>query len=271
MSALGSDARAAAPRVPDRRRTFGYRVDVVAFLVRTELATRHRGSVLGWLWALTPPLLQLIATYFLFTRVIPLAIPDYPVFLLTGILAWTWFARSLGDGVVSLEQRRELVRRPGFSSALIPIAAVLVALVDYVLALPVLLIAVGLTTGLDATALLLPLLLLVQLTYCVGLALVVAPLQVYARDVRQLVGLLVTVGFWLTPVFYSQRQIPSELQWLYDVNPMAHLIAAQRQVLLAGELPSATRVGLVAVVGIGALVLGAAVFHRCRNTVPERL
>lgn len=271
MSAVGSEVATPRTTRPDRRRTLGYRVDVVRHLVRTELASRHRGSVLGWLWALTPPLLQLVATYFIFTRVIPLSIPDYPVFLLTGILAWSWFARSLGDGVVSLEVHRELVRRPGFSSQLIPVATVLVALVDYAMALPVLLIAIAVTSGLHATALLLPLLLAVQLTYCVGLALVVAPLQVFARDVRQIVGLLVTVGFWLTPVFYSQRQVPSELKWLYDVNPMAHLIAAQRETLLAGTIPSGTRMGLVALVGLATLAVGVLVFRRCRHDVPERL
>ena len=126
----------------------GYLYDVLVHLVRTELASRHRGSLLGWLWALGPPLFQLLATYFVFTKVIPLDVPNYPVFLLCGILSWTWFARSVGEGVVSLEMRRELVVRPGFTTWLIPLVSVIVALVDFLLALPVLLVALAVTTGL---------------------------------------------------------------------------------------------------------------------------
>jgi len=252
-------------------RRLAHRIDVAVHLVRTELATRHRGSVLGWVWALGPPLLQLVATYFLFTRVIPLDVPDYPVFLLVGILAWNWFARSLGEGVTSLEQRRELVLRPGFATEVLPLASVLVALVDYLIALPVLFVALAFTTGLDPEAAFLPVLLAIQLLYCAGFALVVAPLQVFLRDVRQVVTLFVSVGFWLTPIFYRRAQVPDSLTWLYDVNPMAHLIGAQRQILMGGELPSLRVIAVVGLAGIVVVAAGAAVFASCRHAVPEHL
>jgi ABC-type polysaccharide/polyol phosphate export permease len=246
-------------------------VEVTVHLVRTELATRHRGSVLGWIWALGPPLLQLAATYFLFTRVIPLDVPDYPVFLLVGILAWSWFARSLGEGVTSLEQRRELVLRPGFSTGVLPLTSVLVALVDYLIALPVLFVALAVTTGLHPEAAFLPVLLAIQLLYCAGFALAVAPLQVFLRDVRQIVALLVGVGFWLTPIFYRRAQVPDSLTWLYDANPMAHLIGAQRQILMGGELPSLGVLAVVGLAGLAVLGAGAAIFGACRHSVPEHL
>ena len=240
-------------------------------LVRTDVASRHRGSALGWIWALGPPLLQLVATYFLFTRVIPLDVDNYPVFLLVGILSWTWFARSMNEGVIALEQHSELVRRPGFTTSLLPVVSVLVALVDYLLAVPVMLLAVGLTSGLSAPAVLLPLLLLLQLLYCAGLALLVAPLQVFLRDVRQIVGLLVSVGFWLTPVFYGRTQIPAEFAWIYKLNPMAYLVGGQRTILIAGEWPSATVLTGVAIGGLLVLGAGYAVFRSLRFRIPEQL
>jgi ABC-type polysaccharide/polyol phosphate export permease len=258
-------------RARSRPRRLAWGVEVALHLVRTELSSRHRGSALGALWALGPPLLQLVATYFLFTRVIPLDIPDYPVFLLVGILAWTWFSRSLGDGVSSLEQRRELALRPGFASELVPVTSVLVALVDYLLALPVLVVALLLTTGIHPEAALLPVLLAIQLLYCAGLVLAVAPLQVFLRDVRQIVGLAISVGFWLTPVFYGLRQVPDSLAWIYEVNPMAHLIGAQREILMEGTLPDPGPLAVVTVVGLLVLAGGWLVFHRCRDSVPENL
>ena len=254
-----------------RLRELGRGVDIGLHLCRLELALRHRGSVLGWLWSLGPPLLLLVATYFLFTRIIPLEIENYPVFLLTGILAWSWFARSLTEGTGSLEARRDLVLRPGFATELLPLAVVIVALVDYLLALPILLVATATTTGLHPTIALLPLLLLIQLVLSVGLALAMAPLQILVRDMRQFATLAVTLGFWFTPVFYRPSQIPEAMDLVYTLNPMAHLIHAHRQVILDGELPDAA--SLLAVAGVALAVLGAgyAVFRRLRSVVPENV
>lgn len=268
---MSAPVATSAPQARSHPRRLAWGVEVALQLVRTELATRHRGSLLGWLWALAPPLFQLVATYFLFTRVIPLDVPDYPVFLLVGILAWQWFARSLGDGVGSLEQRRELALRPGFTTELVPVTSVLVALVDYLLALPVLVVALVVTTGLQPESVLLPVLLAIQLVYAVGLVLVVAPLQVFLRDVRQVVALLIMVGFWVTPVFYGVRQVPDSFEWVYQLNPMAHLIGAQRQVLMEGTWPEPGPLAVVALVGILVLGAGWALFRRLRDSVPEHL
>ena len=267
MSAL--TAPRAAPS--GARRGLGHHTDVLLQLVRVELATRDRGSALGWLWSLGPPAFQLAATYFLFTRVFPLEIENYPVFLLAGILTWNWFARSLGDATSALEVRRELVLRPGFRTELLPVVSVLVGLVDYLIAVPVLLLALGLTTGLGLELLFLPLLIGLQLVLCIGLGLLLAPLQVFLRDTRQLVATVVGLGFWITPVFYRRTQVPDSLAWLYDVNPMAHLIEAVRAITVFGTGPSFEDVGAVALAAVVALGLGAVVFERLRPSVPDQL
>ncbi|MFN8222212.1 MAG: ABC transporter permease [Gaiellales bacterium] len=267
-----SGALAADPRRrAGHRARFGYLADVAVHLVRTDLATRHRGSALGWLWALAPPVMQLVATYFVFTRVIPLDVEDYPVFLLVGILSWNWFARSLNDGAVAFEQRRELVRRPGFENALLPIVSVLVAAADYLFAVPVMLVAVALTAGLNASALVFPVLVVLQGLYCVGLAMLVAPLQVFLRDVRQIVGLLVSVGFWITPIFYGRAQVPDSLSWIYTVNPMAYIVGSERSALISGSWPSPVTIVGLALGGLATLAAGYAVYHSLRDRVPEQL
>jgi ABC-type polysaccharide/polyol phosphate export permease len=245
--------------------------DTVARLVYIELAARHRGSALGWLWAIAPPLLMLIATSFVFTRVIPLDIPDYPVFLLVGILAWTMFARSVGDGTTSLEQRSELVLRPGFTTELLPFVVVLLALVDYLLAAPVLLVALALTTGVHATWLLVIPVVAIQVVFCAALALLFSPLQVFLRDVRQVVAVAIAVGFWLTPVFYEKKQVPDQVEWLYTINPMAYLLEAQRELFIAGTVPDAGPLVLVALVSAALLAGGWYVFSRLRDSLPEQM
>jgi ABC-type polysaccharide/polyol phosphate export permease len=255
---------------PDRAR-IAYLKDVTFHLVRRERAVRYRGSVLGWLWALTPALLQLGVTQFLFTRVIPLSVPNYPVFLLVGILAWSQFSGGLRLGTSSLEDHRNLVVRPGFPTMLLPLVAVLVDFADYLISIPILFVALALTTGVTPQSLLLPVLLLIQVVLVAGLGLMLAPLQLFFKDVRQLVGVVVTLGFWLTPIFYRQRQVPHAFKPLYQANPMAHLIEAQRLILLEGRLPSALSIGLVALASVIVLALGCGVFSALRHSLPEKL
>ena len=136
-STLGdSSPPLAAPPAPTTRQRLVYLRDVTLHLVAREFATRHRGALLGWAWALAPPLLQLVVTYFLFTKVIPLGVANYPVFLLTGILSWNWFSRSVGAAVTSLETSRDLVRRPGFPTLVLPLVSVVTGLLDYLIARP---------------------------------------------------------------------------------------------------------------------------------------
>jgi lipopolysaccharide transport system permease protein len=245
--------------------------DVTLHLVRRELAIRHRGSVLGWLWSFFPALLQLLVTQFLFTRVIPLGVANYPVFLLTGLLAWNWFAGGIRSATGVLESSRNLVLRPGFPTMLLPLVATLVDLVDYLIALPILFGALALTSGVSVAAALLPVFIVLQLFLIAGLGLMLAPLQLFFRDVRQFVGLAMTLGFWLTPVFYRQRQVPEAFKPLYDVNPMAHLIEAERNILLAGTLPSLASVAAVALASLLAFVGGCAVFAALKDSLPEKL
>src|SRR5207244_4911200 len=110
-----------------------------------------------------------------------------------------------------------------------------------------------------------------QLFLVAGFGLMLAPLQLYFRDVRQFVGLAVTLGFWLTPVFYRQRQVPEAFKPLYDINPMARLIEAERGMLLSGTMPSLGSVLIVAVTSIVTFALGFAVFSALKDSLPEKL
>jgi lipopolysaccharide transport system permease protein len=227
--------------------------------------------VLGWLWALGPPMLQLLVTYFVFTKVVKLGVAHYPVFLLTGILGWTLFARTISAGSISLESNRDLVLRPGFPSAVLPLAAVLSGLLEYLIALPILLIAAGFATGIGPEVALLPVVIVVQLLLALGIAWALAPLQVFFRDISHIAELALMLGFWVTPIFYRPGDVPGRFHFIYSLNPMAKLIDAQRRVLLEGRLPDARSFAVVAVVSAAITAAGFGVFMLSRYSVPDRL
>jgi lipopolysaccharide transport system permease protein len=269
-AARGGEKSLRPRRWPSRAR-LAYLTDVTAHLTRRELSLRYRGSLLGWLWALTPALLQLLVTQFLFTRVIPLGVDNYPVFLLVGILAWTQFSGGLRMGTSALEGARHLVLKPGFPTVLLPLVSVLVELVNYLIALPIVFVALAVTTGIPAESLFLPVLIVIQVVLVAGVVLFTAPLQLFFKDIRQIVALVVTLGFWLTPIFYTQRQVPEAFQPLYQANPMAYLIEAQRAILLEGTWPSFSAIGWVALASVLILIGGYALFMAMRQTLPEQL
>lgn len=253
---------------PSRAR---YLAELTIHLVARQLSSRYRRSLLGWLWALALPVAQLAVFNLVFTQIVPVGVRDYPAFLFIGIIAWAWLATSLTLAASSIESRRDLVLRPGFPTPLLPVVATIVALVDYVIALPLVLGLVAVYAGMSPAVLLLPVLLLIQLVLLVGLGWLVSPLNVFFRDVAHVVGLALLLGYFLTPIFYSRASTPSSLSLVFELNPMARLIDAQRSILLDGRLPAAGP--LLAVAGGAVLVAGAgyAVFALIRPSLPDQL
>ena len=259
-------------RAPRNARTRArYLVDVAAHLVLRSLSARYRSSLLGWVWALAPPLAQLVVFYFVFTSVIPTRVDDFVAFLFIGIVTWSWFATSLTLGAQSLETHRDLATRPGFPRAVLPVVAVATAAVDYLIALPVLVVVVGLSSGLHAAAITLPVLLVVQFLLTVGIVWTIAPINVFFRDVGHLVGVVLLLGFFLTPVFYSREQTPARFSAIYDYNPIARLIEAHRGVFLDGELPASGALLILTAASLGVAGCGLAVFTALRHRIPEQL
>lgn len=234
---------------PGRRR---YSWDLITHLVGREFRLRYRRTILGWLWAMGYPLARLFVFAFLFTRVLPLGIPNYAAFAFTGIIAWTWFSAGVASATSSAVDRRDLLTRPGLPRATVPVVSVLTDGLDYLVALPVLAVFLLIGEGVPATAVLLPAVMGVQLLFTLGLGFALCAANVYLRDVRLLVDVVLLLGFYLTPVFYDAQSVPENYRFVLSLNPMAHLLGAYRSILLAGRAPSLGPFLLL--IGAGAVV-----------------
>ena len=246
------------------------RLELASELVLRELRLRYSGSVLGLGWSQVAALAQAGILIFVFGRVVRLGIPHYPAFVLVGMVPWLWFAAGIGSAASSVVSARDLVRRPGFPPAVLPLVAVGTALVNFLLTVPITLITVLLVTGhIPATAAVLPLLMIVQLLVMLGPAFLVAALNVFLRDTGHLVGILLGLYFYATPVFYEH--VPAGYHFVVTLNPMAHLLAAYRQTLLYGNLPSWSALATLAVGGALVTVACHRVFVRGERWFAEEL
>lgn len=256
--------------LPDTRLI--YIRDLLRELVARDLKLRYKGSMLGIGWSMINPLAQILVFSFLFRRVLPLNIPNYTVFVFCGVLAWTWFQSALFLAAGSIVDNRSLIRRPGFPVGVLPVVTVATNMIHFLLALPVLFVAMLLSGGeLGLVLLSLPLIMLVQFVFTLSLAYLIAATHVMFRDTQHLLGILLLLLFYLTPVFYRADAVPEQYQFIYNLNPLNHLLNAYRQVLIAGELPSLQPLVVISIVSLGLLALGYTYFRRASAHFVEEL
>ena len=255
-----------------RRLNLSYLRDLLYVLVGRDMKLRYRRSVIGVAWSLLNPLAQLLVLNFVFKRVLPLDIPNYTVFLFTGLLVWNWFSTSLYSATSAIVDNRELVKRPGFPAPLLPVVSLTSNFIHFLLALPVLLFFTW-TGGIPLTraALALPLVFAVQFVFTLSMAYLVAGLHVTFRDTQYLLGIFLLLGFYLSPVFYDPSAIPAAYQSIYRLNPMVVLIDAYRRILISGLPPDGVALLSLAVISAVLLWLGYLVFERSSLRFVEEL
>lgn len=246
-------------------------IDLSWVLVDRDLRVSYGGAVFGLLWAPATVVVQVFVLSFVFARVVPLGIDDYPAFLFTGVAAWHLLSSAIGNAAAAFTVNRDLVRRPGFPDVVLPLVTTLRTMVAYVLGLPVL-VGVLLVSGrLEPSALALPLVLAITAAVVIGPAYVVATLQVRHRDVDHLVRVLLGVLFYATPVFYAEGSLPDRYGWVSDVNPLAGVVALHRQVLYEGVWPDPGRMATTLGFAVAGLGVGALAFRRARAHLADDL
>ncbi|MFN2489746.1 MAG: ABC transporter permease [Actinomycetota bacterium] len=235
--------------------------DLVTHLVGREFRLRYRRAILGWLWSLGTPLARLTILTFVFTRILPLGIENYGVFVFTGLISWQWFSAGLSSATSSAIDRRDLLFRPGLSRTAVPIVSVLTDGLDYFSALPVLALFLVLGDGIPLTALALPVILAVQLMLTLGLGFALCSANVYLRDVHLFVDLATLLGWYITPIFYRPRFVPEGSEFILQLNPMAHLLKAYRAILMDGRLPELGPFLVLTAVCAAVLVIGYLIYR----------
>jgi ABC-type polysaccharide/polyol phosphate export permease len=239
-------------------------------MVRRELRQKYKGSLLGVVYYLVNPLVLMAAYALMFTYVLRYdRIDDYPLFLLIGIAVWLFFSQSLLAAASSLIDQSSLVRKVRFPREIIPAAVVSVQFVIFaVLVVLVTPVTLAIRGSLGPELILLPLLLAALGGFVLGLALAVAVLHAYFRDVAPILSALLLPWFFVTPIFFRPTDFPGldARPWLGDLlrwgNPVAPFIEAVRDVVYDGRWPALPVLGYVAVATAVALVAGRAVFRR---------
>ncbi len=229
------------------------------------LKARYQQSILGGLWAILQPL----ATVLIFTVVFSFFLKvdtgniPYIVFSYTAMVPWLLFSSSINDMVESIVQNMNLVSKIYFPREILVIAAMFARVVDFLIAYLILIILIILyqvpLSGL--TMLFLPVVVIVQLAFALGIGLIASALNAFYRDIRHLIVLLLQLWLYATPIIYPISAVPENLLQFYWLNPMVGIIEAYRAIMLNGTLPGLNFL-VSAVIAVIVLILGFLFFKK---------
>lgn len=257
--------------------------ELVRNLVARDLKVRYKNSVLGFLWSLLNPLMMMVIFTVVFTIMLPNnTIDRFPVFVLCALLPWNFFSSSVMTSIYSVVGNAHLIKKVYFPREVLPLSTVLANLVNFLLAMIVLFgMMFVFRTPLTVWALLLPVIVLVQVIFTLGLAFFLSTLNVFYRDTAAIMDVAMLAWFFLTPVFYpitilphyrTLFGLPLDIQRLaYILNPMASLIASYRVILYNGAPPAFDFLARTVVTALAFLVIGYLVFAHYSRVFAEQL
>jgi len=241
-------------------------------MVRRDFEQRYVGSAAGWLWGLIHPLVLLLSWTFVFQICLRVTLPrgevtqNYTLFLMAGYLPWFLFQETVQRSAGCLVEHANLITKTVFPSEIIPIAVFFSSLINHCFTLALVLGAVWLWLDyVSISILLLPVYMFLVGLFAVGIGWIVSSLNVYVRDTAQVVSVILTLWFWLTPIFVNEDQYPENVRFLLQWNPLAFLVRAYRERLLSSRLPTWDEFAGIAAFSISAFVLGGLFFRHLKR------
>ncbi|GAB4524000.1 MAG: ABC transporter permease [Anaerolineales bacterium] len=260
-----------SPAVQELRELWRYR-DLLQLLISNSIKTRYKRSALGVLWTLLNPLLTTIVLTVALSQLFRFRLENYPVYLLSGLIAWNFFSQTVTQVMSTLIWGSRLMKRIYVPRTVFPISVVGNGLVNLVLALiPLVVIMVFVHQPLRWTLWLLPPTILLLSMFTIGLSLLLATLAVYFVDLVEMVKILLMAWFYLTPIIYPLEVVPPKYAWLIKLNPMSYFVEMFRGMIYNGSLPTTWHLTIAVVASVIVLLAGWMIFTKKANEFAYRI
>ena len=241
-------------------------------LVAKDFKIRYRNMSLGVLWSLLNPMVMMAVYYFVFTYIFHNGQPDFPVFLLCGLVPYNFFAIAWLTGTTSIVDNAPLVKRVPVPREVIPITTVLSCCVHLLMQIALLLtFAIGSKRGVTIYWLWLPAIWALEVVFVSGLALITSAVNVFIRDMRYVVESANLVLIWLVPVFYPFSSIDPKYRLIYELNPIAATVMSLRYIVYDGTAPVASTLWNLFGVSFTVLFVGLLFFRRLKPKFYEHI
>ena len=244
----------------EAREAWRYR-DLIYFLVRRDVTARYKRSVLGIAWTMLNPLGMMIVLSIVFSQVFRVTIKDYPAFVLSGLIAWTFFSQASSAAISVLVWGGDLMQRIYIPRSSFAISAIGTGLINLLLSLvPLIVVMVVIGTPLHITILLAPVAMVLLGLYSLGVGLLISTIGIYFADVVEMYAIVVMAWFYITPILYTLDLLPANLQGWLQLNPMVTLVELFRSLVFYGKIPTLENWLISIGVALGMFLIGWLVF-----------
>lgn len=247
--------------------------EMVKSLVKRDLKSRYKGSVLGFFWMFLNPLLQLAVYTVVFSTIMRTGIEKFYLFLFVALVPWIFFSTCLSGGTTVIFSQQDMVKKIYFPREVLPLSFTISQFVNMLLSFIVIFVVV-LCSGtplVPAALAYLPAVMLIEFVLALGITYIVSACNVYFRDLEHILGIVSMAWMYLTPILYSVEMIPKQYLQLFYFNPMTFVIIAYRDILYYGKPPQMDTLANAAVMGILSIVIGHLVFGRLQRHFVEEL
>ena len=247
---------------------------LIRVMVRRDILGRYRGSFGGSFWTVINPLLLMLTYFFVFGVVIrdpSLSRSEFALYFLAGMLPWLPFSEAAGRSPSVILEHRNFVKKLVFAVETLPVNLVLSGLVTELFAVGLYCgFLLGIRHSIPVTILWLPVLLVPQVLFTVGVSWFLAGLGAFVRDLGQMIGFVLTIWFFMTPICYPERQLLARAP-LLTANPMYVLVRAYRAILLEHHAPAFGALGKFSLLAVAVFVLGHAWFYKLRKSFADMI
>lgn len=242
--------------------------DLVWELVKRELRVRYRRSLIGFAWTMLQPLFMMLVFQVAFSTVFRYDIDNYPVYVLSGLLFWNFFAQSIVASMNSLRANARLIQKLPVPKAVFPLSVVISGVINLLLAL-VPLFGLLLSTGhrFDESLLFLPVSILIAAVFTIGAGLLLAPLAVFFFDVVELVGVALQLLMFLTPIVYPLAILPDKYHWIVRFNPVRSILEVFRDPIYHSKVPPLSHLSVAIGLALVFFAVGVVAFRRSSRRI----
>ncbi len=235
--------------------------DLIFFLVRRDITSRYKRSVFGVAWTMLNPLGMMIVLSIVFSQIFRVTIEHFPAYVLSGLIAWNFFAQSSSAAINALVWGGDLLQRIYIPRSTFAISSIGTGLINLVLSMvPLILVMLVIRSPISWTILLAPVAMLLLALFTLGLGLLISTIGIYFYDVVEMYAIILMAWFYITPIIYTLDLLPANLQGLLQLNPMVHLVELFRSLVFTGTIPSLQDWLITVGFALGTFLLGWLVF-----------
>ncbi len=247
-------------------------------MVGRDIRQRYAGSIMGLFWSVIHPLTQLLIYYFIFSVIFKMKLgpeyggANYAIWLISGLLPWMLFAEIVTRSPMAVVEQSDLLKKMAFPSEILPVVQLSAALINHLIGMLILfgfLIVLG--YGISLNILWTPLYLILTGILGLGIAWLLAALNVFFRDVAHLIGVFVNIMFFLTPIVYSYSLIPERARGIMGLNPMLHAIEGYRMALIGRGGMDLYGLLYLLIIALFLFVLGGVTFRKLKPAFADVL